>query len=322
MVSGHALTRMFQKEVLRNLALEGDAVIRWSGKTRATYDAVFASLLSFDGSMHSVSWNRFKDIYVSKRYDFLLGPVSIDPFLMDAYDCLNILVSFDVDHARRRNDVGLGKAWTFEGHRLFSQIREIQRLSWPDIRTLNRIICDYLGQLSRHVAEALNEDVFAIREILEQRHPDFGFFTHRMTGMCDLRFNFLERNHIWSTPKSTRVYVAPNNDGTIYEEIAAALLMDASCDDFYDRHNRDPFDRNAVRTINGRPVPYPTLCFPPDPDIARCLMSKARRFDPDVIICVSTESLVDYRKPIPVREKPRRDITSESPDWQESTLSI
>ncbi|PYF01792.1 hypothetical protein BJ122_11715 [Rhodopseudomonas faecalis] len=309
-----ALNRMFQKEAMRKF--DGVASIPWSGAIRERFDKATKSILYFDDIA------RFDKMHASKRHNFLLGPVSIDPFLMDAFDCLNILISFDLDQARSRNDVGLGRSWTFEGHRIFSQIREIQRMSWPDIRTTNQIISDHLGQLSRHVAEKLAADVNTVREILDQRHPDFGFFnSSRMKSLCDLQFNFLDRNHIWSTARSTRVYVAPNRDGTIYEVVAEALLSDAKWDGFYDQIDRKPFARHETRTINGTTVSYPALHFPPDPQIAACLRSEARRFDPDAIICVSTESLADYRRPIPVSQA-RRKLDNDLRDMSVSAPSM
>jgi hypothetical protein len=305
-VRSDTLRTMYLREAVTEM-VAGGRLREWTGdvgnRLRRAWDAAIHNL-EFDGAMHKLpnAWLEQRD-HKRVAVSFASGPVQINPFKMDALDCLRLLVGFAADQT-----AGLGpdKHWSPETHRLFAQARSAMRFSGRDIDTADRIIGLYLGQIAQHVADAINADKREVHEILAQRYEREEFTkSQRVEFMRNDNYDFRDEIFLWSVSDESRVHIPFGRDLSAYLALFEEIRNKREYRGFYTK-DKAPINVQLPRTINGTDEGYPFFRFPNRPEIAKRLLDIARRKDADAIVCHSLIAVAAVQAPSPI--EPARDI--------------
>lgn len=217
------------------------------------------------------SWWSFSDkAHEIANRVFLLdgayGKCSSDPFLLDAIDLLDILVADDQDRAKLRNNIGLSKSSSPEGHRLIAQINMRKIITPKDIDTLKDIVSpmrtkSHFTQITKKLSEHTNMSADEIDLVLRARyHRNEIFSSERIKSITDSDYDFANDTFAWSAKQEVRVHCSSECRDEV--EDFRAFLSDSSqyAEEFQGLPKID--GRNAKRIINGEEIPYSYKGFP------------------------------------------------------------
>jgi hypothetical protein len=311
-VATETLRSMYLREAVTEM-LRGGRLREWTGEVgdrlRRAWDAAIHNL-EFDGAMHRLPQAWIEPRERSRENSFTQGPVQVNPFKMDALDCIRMISSFDSDQAKERSDVGPGKVWSPETHRLFAQAQSKMRMSGPDIETVDRIIGVHLVHIARHIADVIDANPREIHEILGQRYDREEFTkSSRMENMQDDSFDFRNETFMWAASNATRVHIPFGRDQAAYLHLFQDIRNKREYRGFYTK-DRHLIDVHATRQINGVEENYQSLRFPREPELAKWLIEIAQKVDRDAIVCVSMNTLANG--PTLPAVKPSQDRVAEN----------
>lgn len=199
----------------------------------------------------------------------------VDPFQMDAFDQLNLLVSFDADHATELNGLGPRKTKSWEAHRLVAQLHWAGKCNDADLRTFKSIVSSEekgsnFNQISEIVASLVNLPAGDVKEILRSREKSGIIISDRIEACIDSSFNFMNATFIWREEESINLHAA-RDEIEKYKRFREVLRRSSKWGPlFYGLPSA--YSPDAERILNGVKVNYQILRFPLNNNIAAMLV--------------------------------------------------
>lgn len=239
--------------------------------------------------------------YAPNRRRYSTGLVETDPFVLDGFDLLKLLMHFDSDQAKDLNYVGFSRSASPIAHTIYSFFDKGYSVHRDTMVTLTRIIGKHLKQAARHLAKEVDLDSDQIEQILTERTDLWK--SPRIWAKITLSPTPVENlNYLFVMGDTIQVHMgrAAPRIGKMLAQYTREILKDDTLGPLAKKLFKERGGRSGSGTkmFGGEAISYTTSLFPLHPTAARELIEHIEAYDPNALIDHSVRVLakaaVDY----------------------------